>query len=230
MFVPAEVKNSVSRSGSFYARYGKRAFDIAFSLCALIVLSPLFLVLSIVVAVTSESVLFGQKRYGRNRTVFKMWKYETMTSDTPSEVMTEELKSEDVHFTPCGAFMRKYSLNELPQLVNILKGEMSVVGPRPAMMVEQRLLELRDTNDSNSVRPGLTGWAQVNGRDSLDVAEKARFDGEYCRRMSLAFDLKCIAMTFSRVATAEGVAEEGKGSLADVVDGELVLEADDADA
>ena len=200
-----------------------------FSLCALVVLSPLLLVLVVFVAATSESVFFGQKRYGRGKRVFRMWKFETMTSETPREVTTEELKSEDVHFTRYGAFLRKYSLNELPQLANILKGDMSVVGPRPAMMVEQELLRLRDENGSNVLRPGLTGWAQVNGRDSLNVQEKAAFDGSYLQRLSLALDLKCILMTFSRVATAEGVAEEGKGDVSAVASETLVEDMDQGD-
>lgn len=121
------------------------------------------------------------------------------------------------------------ALNELPQLANILKGDMSVVGPRPAMMVEQELLRLRDENGSNVLRPGLTGWAQVNGRDSLNVQEKAAFDGSYLQRLSLALDLKCILMTFSRVATAEGVAEEGKGDVSAVASETLVEDMDQGD-
>ena len=138
MPAPADAARFPGRSGTFYARFGKRAFDIVFSLCALVVLSPLLLVLVVFVAATSESVFFGQKRYGRGKRVFRMWKFETMTSETPREVTTEELKSEDVHFTRYGAFLRKYSLNELPQLANILKGDipLRILKTRPEFSEE----------------------------------------------------------------------------------------------
>lgn len=202
------LKRYPGKSGTLYARYVKRAIDAVVSACGLAVLSPLFLVLIVAIGTTSESVFFKQRRYGRNKVVFKMIKFETLTSETPAEITTEALGSEDIHFTSYGAFLRKYSLNELPQLANILKGEMSIVGPRPAMMAEQELLKMRDNNGANVLRPGLTGWAQINGRDELSESEKAAFDGEYLQKLSFATDLKCFFLTFSRVVSAEGVAEE----------------------
>jgi O-antigen biosynthesis protein WbqP len=184
----------------------KRFVDIVCSLAGLIILSPLFLVLFICIRLESRgSALFIQKRIGRKLSHFYIYKYRTMRIDTPRDVPTHLLDNPVQFYTRMGRFMRRTSLDELPQLVNILRGEMSIVGPRPALWNQYDLVRLREMNGSNSVRPGLTGWAQVNGRDDLPIVDKARLDGEYVEKMGLILDIKIILMTIMAVKSGKGV-------------------------
>lgn len=191
-----------------YEKFFKRAFDLAASVLALIVLSPLFLILVLAIKLDSRGpVFFKQKRVGKNKEYFKILKFRTMRTDTPKDTPTHLLKDPEKYITKVGKFLRKTSLDELPQLFNIIAGNMAVVGPRPALWNQYDLIEERDKYHANDVRPGLTGWAQVNGRDELEIEIKAKFDGEYVERMSLAFDIKCIFITLFKVAKSDGVVE-----------------------
>lgn len=192
----------------------KRFLDFAISLLALCVLIPLFAVVSLAVKLDSKGpVMFRQKRVGKDKTHFEMLKFRTMRTDTPKDMPTHLLKNPDAYITKVGAFLRKTSLDELPQLINIIKGEMSIVGPRPALWNQFDLVAERDKLKANDVRPGLTGWAQVNGRDSLEISEKARLDGEYVENMSLVLDIRCILKTALGVLRSDGVIEGGTGAI-----------------
>ena len=191
----------------------KRMLDIILSLMAIIVLSWLLVFLSLIVKFTSKGpVLFKQKRIGKNKTHFNIYKYRTMRIDTPKDMPTHLLANPDSFITPVGRFLRKTSLDELPQLFNILVGQMSIVGPRPALWNQDDLIAERDIYHANDIRPGLTGWAQVNGRDELPIPVKAKYDGEYMERMSFSFDMKCLFKTIVSVVKHDGVKEGGPGS------------------
>ena len=186
----------------------KRFFDIILSLVAIIVFSWLLIIIAIAIVVEDKgNILFKQKRIGKNKKEFYIYKFRTMKVSTPKDVPTHLLDNPESYITKIGGFLRKTSLDELPQLFNILKGDMSIVGPRPALWNQFDLIDLRDKNGSNSVRPGLTGWAQVNGRDELPIDVKAGFDGEYIKKMSIVFDIKIILMTVVSVFTSQGVRE-----------------------
>lgn len=186
----------------------KRFFDIILSLVAIIVFSWLLIIIAIAIVVEDKgNILFKQKRIGKNKKEFYIYKFRTMKVSTPKDVPTHLLDNPESYITKIGGFLRKTSLDELPQLFNILKGDMSIVGPRPALWNQFDLIDLRDKNGSNSVRPGLTGWAQVNGRDELPIDVKAGFDGEYIKKMSIMFDIKIILMTVVSVFTSKGVRE-----------------------
>ena len=186
----------------------KRFFAIIFSLVAIIVFSWLLIIIAIAIVVEDKgNILFKQKRIGKNKKEFYIYKFRTMKVSTPKDVPTHLLDNPESYITKIGGFLRKTSLDELPQLFNILKGDMSIVGPRPALWNQFDLIDLRDKNGSNSVRPGLTGWAQVNGRDELPIDVKAGFDGEYIKKMSIVFDIKIILMTVVSVFTSKGVRE-----------------------
>lgn len=186
----------------------KRFFDIVLSLVAIIVFSWLLIIIAVAIVVEDKgNILFKQKRIGKNKNEFYIYKFRTMKVSTPKDVPTHLLDNPESYITKIGGFLRKTSLDELPQLFNILKGDMSIVGPRPALWNQFDLIDLRDKNDSNSVRPGLTGWAQVNGRDELPIDVKAGFDGEYIKKMSIVFDIKIILMTVVSVFTSKGVRE-----------------------
>ncbi len=192
----------------------KKCLDRILALIGLVVLSPLFLVLVIAIKVDSRGpVLFRQKRVGIHKTHFNILKFRTMRIDTPKDMPTHLLKNPEQYITRVGKFLRKTSLDELPQILNILRGEMAIVGPRPALWNQFDLIEERDKYGANDVMPGLTGWAQINGRDELPIAEKARLDGEYVKRMSFRMDVKCILGTVISVAKQEGVVEGGTGAL-----------------
>ena len=192
----------------------KKCLDRILALIGLVVLSPLLLVLVIAIKVDSRGpVLFRQKRVGIHKTHFNILKFRTMRIDTPKDMPTHLLKNPEQYITRVGRFLRKTSLDELPQILNILKGEMAIVGPRPALWNQFDLIEERDKYGANDVMPGLTGWAQINGRDELPIAEKARLDGEYVKRMSFRMDVKCILGTVVSVAKQEGVVEGGTGAL-----------------
>ena len=186
----------------------KRILGLLLSLLALVVLSPLLLILSVIVRLTSPGpVFFRQRRVGIGKTHFMIYKFRTMRIDAPKDQPTHLLKDPSAYITPVGRFLRRSSLDELPQLLNIIKGEMAVVGPRPALWNQFDLIAERDKYGANDVRPGLTGWAQINGRDELPIDVKARLDGEYVKRMSFGFDLRCIVGTVVKVLRSEGVVE-----------------------
>ena len=186
----------------------KRLLDFVLSLLALVVLSPLLLVLAAIIRATSPGpVFFRQKRVGLGKSHFMIYKFRTMRTDAPKDQPTHLLKDPNAYITPVGRFLRRSSLDELPQLINILKGEMAVVGPRPALWNQFDLIAERDKYGANDVRPGLTGWAQINGRDELPIDVKARLDGEYVQRMGFLFDARCILGTVFKVMRSEGVVE-----------------------
>ena len=188
--------------------YVKRMLGALLALLALVVLSPLLLALAVAVKASSPGpVLFRQKRVGRGKTHFTIYKYRTMRTDAPKDRPTHLLEDPEAYITPVGRFLRRFSLDELPQLLNILKGDMAVVGPRPALWNQYDLIAERDKYGANDVRPGLTGWAQINGRDELPIPVKAKLDGEYVRRMSLLFDARCILGTVFSVLRGDGVVE-----------------------
>ena len=194
-----------------YQKYVKRFLDILLSLLALIIASPLFLILSVWIKLDSKGpVFFRQKRIGIHRTTFEILKFRSMRTDTPHDMATPLLNNPDQWITRAGRFLRKTSLDELPQLINILRGEMSIIGPRPALWNQYDLVELREACGANDVVPGLTGWAQINGRDTISVEEKARLDGEYASKISFSMDLKCLFRTVAVVLKKEGY-EEGGG-------------------
>ena len=192
----------------------KRMIDFLLALIGLIVLSPVFIILCIWIKLDSKGpILFKQKRVGINKTFFNIYKFRTMFIDTPKDMPTHMLSNPDQFITKAGKFLRKTSLDELPQIINIIKGEMAIIGPRPALWNQDDLIAERDKYQANDVRPGLTGWAQINGRDELEIPVKAKLDGEYVKRISFLFDLKCFFGTITSVLKSDGVVEGGTGEL-----------------
>lgn len=192
----------------------KRILDVTLSALGLIILSPFFLLLILAIKVDSKGpVLFKQRRVGIHKTYFNILKFRTMKVDTPKEMPTHMLLDPEKHITKVGKILRKTSLDELPQIINILKGDMSVIGPRPALWNQADLVAERDKYGANDVMPGLTGWAQINGRDELEIPVKARLDGEYVRRMGFRFDCICFVGTIVSVLNRDGVMEGGTGKL-----------------
>jgi O-antigen biosynthesis protein WbqP len=192
----------------------KRMSDIILALTGLIILSPVFLILIIAIKVDSKGpVLLKQKRFGINKTHFNILKFRTMRIDTPKDTPTHLLENPQQYITKVGKFLRKTSLDELPQVINILCGTMACIGPRPALWNQYDLIAERDKYGANDIRPGLTGWAQINGRDELPIDIKARLDGEYVQSMSLGIDVKCFFGTIVNVLSGEGVIEGGTGTL-----------------
>ena len=186
----------------------KRMLDFLLALLALLLLSPLLLILAAAVRLTSPGpALFTQRRVGLHRKLFTIYKFRTMRTDTPKDAPTHLLQDANRFITPLGRFLRASSLDELPQLINILRGDMAFVGPRPALWNQDDLIAARERAGANDVRPGLTGWAQINGRDELPIPVKARLDGEYVQKMSFSFDLKCFFGTFLGVLRRDGVRE-----------------------
>lgn len=192
----------------------KRGIDFLLALCGLIVLSPIFLILCIWIKLDSKGpILFKQKRIGINKSYFNIYKFRTMYIDTPKDMPTHMLSNPDQYITKSGKFLRKTSLDELPQIINILKGEMAVIGPRPALWNQDDLIAERDKYHANDVRPGLTGWAQINGRDELEIPVKAKLDGEYVEKESFLMDVKCFLGTIGSVLVGDGVVEGGTGEM-----------------
>ena len=186
----------------------KRILGFLLALMALVLLSPLLLVLAVVIRATSPGpVFFRQKRVGLGKSHFMIYKFRTMRTDAPKDQPTHLLKDPAAYITPVGRFLRRSSLDELPQLLNIIKGEMAVVGPRSALWNQFDLIAERDKYGAHDVRPGLTGWSQINGRDELPIDVKARLDGEYVRRMSFGFDVRCVLGTVLKVLRSDGVVE-----------------------
>lgn len=192
----------------------KKIIDRVLAFIGLIVLSPLFLVLIVAIKLDSPGpIFFRQKRVGIHKTHFEILKFRTMRTDTPKDMPTHMLKNPDQYITKVGRFLRKTSLDELPQIINILKGDMAIVGPRPALWNQYDLIEERDKYSANDILPGLTGWAQINGRDELEIPVKAKLDGDYVAKMSFGMDLRCILGTVVSVARQDGVVEGGTGEL-----------------
>lgn len=192
----------------------KRLIDIVASLLGCIILSPLFLILCIAIKIDSKGpILFKQKRVGIHKTYFNILKFRTMRIDTPKDMPTHMLTNPEQYITKVGKFLRKSSLDELPQIINILKGDMSIIGPRPALWNQDDLIAERDKYGANDVMPGLTGWAQINGRDELEIPVKAALDGEYVKKMSFGFDIKCFFGTITSVLHHDGVVEGGTGAM-----------------
>lgn len=212
------INNAGKRGDMKNKRYitMKSLIDRWLSAFLIIMLSPLLIGLSITIKLTSKGpILFKQKRVGKDKKLFEIYKFRTMRIDTPKNVPTHMLTNPDQYITSVGKFLRKSSLDELPQLFNIWKGEMSFVGPRPALWNQYDLIKERDQYGANNILPGLTGWAQINGRDELAIEEKARLDGEYVERLSFFFDVKCFILTFVSVLRHEGV-KEGSSDQSDI--------------
>lgn len=197
-----------------YQRYIKRILDIVISGLGIIVLALPMLVLAIAIKLDSPGpVVFTQKRVGIHKSHFDILKFRTMRIDTPSEIPTHLLENPEQWITRVGRFLRKTSLDELPQIFNIFLGQMSIVGPRPALWNQYDLIAERDRYGANDVMPGLTGWAQINGRDELEIPVKAKLDGEYAAHISFAFDVKCFLGTIGSVLKHDGVVEGGTGEI-----------------
>ena len=197
-----------------YRKYIKRLIYIVLSFCGLVVLAIPMVILAVIVKLDSKGpVLFWQKRVGLNKEIFMMPKFRSMYTETPSEMPTHLLNDPSRWITPVGKVYRKLSLDELPQILCILTGKMSIIGPRPALWNQFDLIEERDKYGANDVRPGLTGWAQINGRDELEIPVKAKLDGEYVEKMSFLFDCKCFLGTIFAVLRHDGVVEGGTGAM-----------------
>lgn len=197
-----------------YQRVIKRILDIILSLAGIVVLALPLAIISIVIKLDSPGpVFFRQKRFGVHKSFFEILKFRTMRTDTPKDMPTHLLSDPEKWITKSGAFLRRTSLDELPQLFNILVGHMSVIGPRPALWNQEDLIAERDKYGANDVVPGLTGWAQINGRDELPIEVKARLDGEYAEKISFGFDVKCFIGTVKSVLKHEGFVEGGTGQI-----------------
>lgn len=193
-----------------YERYVKRILDFVLAVFGLVILSPLYLIIVIAIKLDSRGpILFEQKRMAQNKKSFKIYKFRTMRIDTPHNMPTHMLVHADSYITTVGKFLRKTSLDELPQLLNIFKGEMSVIGPRPCLMNQKDLIIERDKYGANNVKPGLTGLAQISGRDELPISVKAKYDGNYCQKITFTGDLKIFFETVTSVLKHDGV-QEGK--------------------
>ena len=197
-----------------YQKYGKRLLDILLSGCGIVVLCPVYLILALAIKIDDPGpVFFRQKRVGIHKTYFNILKFRTMKMETPRDVPTHLLENPEQYITRVGKVLRKTSLDELPQIFQIFTGKMSIIGPRPALWNQYDLIAERDKYGANDVRPGLTGWAQINGRDELPIDVKARFDGEYVEKLSFPFDCKCFFGTIFSVLRHDGVVEGGTGAL-----------------
>ncbi len=212
-----------------YKHFFKRFFDVVISFFAIIVLAFPMLVLAVVIKCDSKGpVFFRQKRIGIHKSTFTILKFRTMRTDTPHDAPTHELSDPKKWITKVGGFLRKTSLDELPQIFNIFVGHMSIIGPRPALWNQDDLIAERDKYGANDVRPGLTGWAQINGRDELEIAVKAKLDGEYVEKLGFGFDCKCFFGTIKSVLKSDGVVEGGTGELdrrAEALEGGSTCEA-----
>ena len=197
-----------------YKKFGKRCLDVILSGCGIVILAPLMALIALAIKVDDPGpVFFRQKRVGIHKSYFHILKFRTMKMDTPRDTPTHLLENPQKYITRVGGVLRKTSLDELPQIFQIFSGKMSVIGPRPALWNQEDLIEERDRYGANAIRPGLTGWAQINGRDELPIPVKAAFDGEYVRRLSFGFDCKCFFGTIGKVLRHDGVVEGGTGEL-----------------
>lgn len=197
-----------------YKYFFKRLFDVLLSGIGIIVLVPFWLIFFIAIKIDSKGpIFFKQKRIGIHKKIFNILKFRTMRVDTPHDVPTHMLENPEQYITKVGKFLRKTSLDELPQIFNIFVGQMSIIGPRPALYNQDDLVAERDKYGANDVKPGLTGWAQINGRDELEIEIKAALDGEYVKKQSFWFDLKCFFGTIKSVLRHDGVVEGGTGEI-----------------
>ena len=197
-----------------YCHFVKRMLDMILSFCALVILAIPMAVVAVMIKLDSKGpVLFWQKRVGIHKETFMMPKFRSMYTETPAEMPTHLLNDPERWITPVGKVCRKLSIDELPQIWSILTGKMSIIGPRPALWNQFDLIEERDKYGANDVRPGLTGWAQINGRDELEIPVKAKLDGEYVKKMSFLFDCKCFFGTILAVLRHDGVVEGGTGTM-----------------
>lgn len=209
-----EAVGETKKSEGIYDRYIKRAIDVVLSFGGLVVLSPIYAGIAIAIKIDDPGpVFFTQKRVGQNKEFFKIHKFRSMKMSTPHDVPTHMLGDPDQYITRVGKFLRKHSLDELPQIWDIFIGNMSVIGPRPALWNQDVLIAEREKYHANDVKPGLTGWAQINGRDELEIPVKAKLDGEYVEKESLLFDIKCFLGTIGSVLSSDGVVEGGTGEL-----------------
>lgn len=201
-----------------YKKFGKRLLDVVLSACGIIVLAPLWLILAVAIKMDDPGpVFFKQKRIAQDvngeKQFFQIYKYRSMKMCTPKDTPTHLLENPEQYITKVGGFLRKTSLDELPQIFNIFAGTMSIIGPRPALWNQDDLYAERAKYGANAVKPGLTGWAQINGRDELEIPVKARLDGEYVEKMSFLFDCKCFFGTIASVLKHDGVVEGGTGTM-----------------
>lgn len=197
-----------------YKHFFKRVIDLFLSIIGIIILAlPMFMIALAIKCDSRGPVFFKQNRVGKNKKIFKILKFRTMRIDTPHDAPTHELNDPKKWITKVGGFLRKNSLDELPQIFNIFAGQMAIIGPRPALWNQDDLIAERDKYGANDIKPGLTGWAQINGRDELEIPVKAKLDGEYVKRMGFIFDIRCFFGTFTSVVKHDGVIEGGTGSL-----------------
>ena len=209
-----EAVGPTEHHAGIYERVIKRIIDIVLSFFGLVILSPVFVALSIWIIIDDPGlVLFTQKRVGKNKKYFKLHKFRSMKMSTPHDVPTHMLDNPDQYITKVGRFMRRTSIDELPQVWDIFIGNMSIIGPRPALWNQDVLVAERDKYNANDVKPGLTGWAQINGRDELEIPDKAKLDGDYVKKISFPFDVKCFIGTIFSVAKSDGVVEGGTGEI-----------------
>ena len=197
-----------------YQKSIKRVIGLLMAAIIIVCISPILLLIAVAIKCESRGpVLFKQKRVGLHKNLFEIYKFRSMRTDTPKDMATHLLQNPESYITKVGKFLRRTSLDELPQLFNIIKGDMAWVGPRPALWNQYDLIEERDKYGANDVMPGLTGWAQINGRDELEIPVKARLDGEYVKKCSFLFDMRCFFGTFLSVLRQDGVVEGGTGSI-----------------
>ena len=197
-----------------YNKFFKRLIDVVLSFIGIIVLLIPMLIIAIIIKCTSKGpVFFKQKRVGVHKTHFNLYKFRTMRTDTPHDMPTHLLSNPEQYITTIGTFLRKSSLDELPQIFNILTGKMSIIGPRPALWNQEDLIAERDKYGANDIRPGLTGLAQISGRDELEIEVKAKLDGDYVEKMSFVFDVKMFFGTIISVVKSDGVVEGGTGTI-----------------
>lgn len=200
-----------------YREYGKRIEDVSIALAALVILGLPMLLVAAAIRLTSKGpALFRQKRFGKDKQLFTVYKFRTMSTKAPKNMPTNSFTNADSYITPLGGVLRKLSIDELPQLLNVIKGEMSIVGPRPVIKTEKKLISLRQKYRANSVKPGITGWAQVNGRDDLDDQRKAEMDGEYVQRLSFLTDVKIMIKTIGAVLMMSGHTEGNERTVTGV--------------
>ena len=200
-----------------YREYGKRIEDVSIALAALVILGLPMLLVAAAIRLTSKGpALFRQKRFGKDKQLFTVYKFRTMYTKAPKNMPTNSFTNADSYITPLGGVLRKLSIDELPQLLNVIKGEMSIVGPRPVIKTEKKLISLRQKYHANSVKPGITGWAQVNGRDDLDDQRKAEMDGEYVQRLSFLTDVKIMIKTIGAVLMMSGHTEGNERTVTGV--------------
>lgn len=209
-----EVVGDSEYKPGFYEKRIKRALDIVLSFGGLVILSPVFAVIALAIKIEDPGlVLFTQKRVGQNKRYFKLHKFRSMKMCTPHDMPTHQLENPEQYITRVGKFLRAHSLDELPQIWDIFIGNMSVIGPRPGLWNQDLLTAERDKYNANDVKPGLTGWAQINGRDELEIEEKAKLDGEYVSRMGLWMDIKCFLGSVHVFGKDKCVVEGGTGEM-----------------